>query len=127
MKYRKLRIAWSVAWGIVAVLLIALWVRSYWVADVIGRTSPLREVIWESNRGSLSYVRFVPHTSTSQFTNRWSHQFLHPTGDPRFGFAYTTDATFIMFPTCLPTILFLTQFCCHGAVGGQAASPFALC
>ena len=29
MKHRKLRIAWSVAWGIVAVLLIALWVRSY--------------------------------------------------------------------------------------------------
>ena len=29
LKYRKLRIAWSVAWSIVAVLLIALWVRSY--------------------------------------------------------------------------------------------------
>jgi hypothetical protein len=27
---RILRIAWSVAWGIVAVLLVALWVRSYW-------------------------------------------------------------------------------------------------
>ena len=30
MKYRKLRIAWSVAWGVVAVLLCVLWVRSYW-------------------------------------------------------------------------------------------------
>ncbi len=29
MKHRKLRIAWSVAWGIAGVLLIALWVRSY--------------------------------------------------------------------------------------------------
>jgi hypothetical protein len=29
MKYRKLRIAWSVAWGIAALLLIALWVTSY--------------------------------------------------------------------------------------------------
>ncbi len=35
MKHRKLRIAWSVAWGIVAVLLVALWVRSYWVGDNI--------------------------------------------------------------------------------------------
>jgi hypothetical protein len=35
MKHRKLRIAWSVAWGIVAVLLIALWVRSYWRFDVV--------------------------------------------------------------------------------------------
>jgi hypothetical protein len=29
MKYRKLRIAWSVAWGVLCLLLIALWVRSY--------------------------------------------------------------------------------------------------
>jgi hypothetical protein len=29
MRFRKLRIAWSVAWGVVAVLLIVLWVRSY--------------------------------------------------------------------------------------------------
>jgi hypothetical protein len=35
MKHRKLRIAWSVAWGIVAVLLIALWVRSYWRTDIL--------------------------------------------------------------------------------------------
>jgi hypothetical protein len=30
MKYRKLRIAWSVGWGVLALLLIVLWVRSYW-------------------------------------------------------------------------------------------------
>jgi hypothetical protein len=29
MRFRKLRIAWSVAWGFAAVLLIVLWVRSY--------------------------------------------------------------------------------------------------
>jgi hypothetical protein len=29
MTFRKLRIAWSVAWGIVAMLLCVLWVRSY--------------------------------------------------------------------------------------------------
>ena len=30
MRFRKLRIAWSVTWGIACVLLIVLWVRSYW-------------------------------------------------------------------------------------------------
>jgi hypothetical protein len=30
MRFRKLRIAWSVAWGIAAVLLCVLWVQSYW-------------------------------------------------------------------------------------------------
>jgi hypothetical protein len=29
MKYRKLPIAWTVAWWILAVLLVVLWVRSY--------------------------------------------------------------------------------------------------
>lgn len=29
MKYRRLRIAWSIAWGVVAVLLMVMWVRSY--------------------------------------------------------------------------------------------------
>ncbi len=35
MKHRKLRIAWSVMWAVVAVLLIALWVRSYWRLDAL--------------------------------------------------------------------------------------------
>jgi len=30
VRYRKLRIAWSVAWGIALLLFIPLWARSYW-------------------------------------------------------------------------------------------------
>src|SRR6478736_3779717 len=33
MKYRKLRIAWSVVWGMFCLALIALWVRSIWYWD----------------------------------------------------------------------------------------------
>jgi hypothetical protein len=33
MRFRKLRIAWSVAWGIIALMLCVLWVRSYWWVD----------------------------------------------------------------------------------------------
>jgi hypothetical protein len=36
MRFRKLRIAWSVVWGVVAMLLIVLWVRSYWWMDAVG-------------------------------------------------------------------------------------------
>jgi hypothetical protein len=42
MKYRKLRIAWSVAWGIVAALLWVLWVRSYWWWDEYYIPDPFR-------------------------------------------------------------------------------------
>src|SRR4029079_4558075 len=34
MRFRKLRIAWSVLWGFAAVLLVVLWVRSYQATDV---------------------------------------------------------------------------------------------
>ena len=37
MRFRKLRIAWSVVWGLAAVLLIVLWVRSYWWHDCVVR------------------------------------------------------------------------------------------
>jgi hypothetical protein len=39
MNYRKLRIAWSVAWGILCLLLIVFWVRSYWRYDLFQRES----------------------------------------------------------------------------------------
>jgi hypothetical protein len=33
MRFRKLQIAWSVGWGVIALLLVMLWVRSYWWWD----------------------------------------------------------------------------------------------
>src|SRR3954447_14798313 len=35
MKFRKLRIAWSVFWGLACVLLVLLWVRGVWFHDFI--------------------------------------------------------------------------------------------
>ncbi len=40
MRFRKLRIAWSVFWGLAAVLLVVLWVRSYWWVDQLGYHCP---------------------------------------------------------------------------------------
>jgi hypothetical protein len=40
MKYRKLRITWSVACGILCLLLIALGVRSYWRVDLVNVQLP---------------------------------------------------------------------------------------
>ena len=39
MRFRKLRIAWSLACGIACVLLMMLWVRSYWYGDYINQVS----------------------------------------------------------------------------------------
>jgi hypothetical protein len=53
MRNRKLRIVWSVAWGLVCVLLIALWVRSYWWEDTIS----YKKLGVLSNRGTLYFGR----------------------------------------------------------------------
>ncbi len=67
MKYRKLRIVWSVAWGTAAVLLIALWVRSYWWYDTFEADFPAlpRHFLVDSTHGRIgifttTYLRGSP-------------------------------------------------------------------
>lgn len=60
MKYRKLRIAWSVAFGIVCLLLIVMWVRSYSRDDFVsGPVSNLRFFDLNSHKGrvAIAWVR----------------------------------------------------------------------
>lgn len=53
-RYRTLRIAWSVVWGVVAVLLVALWVRSCYRADTVGFIRSKVAVAVFSNRGTVA-------------------------------------------------------------------------
>jgi hypothetical protein len=54
MRFRKLRIAWSVFWGLACVLLIVLWVRSYsWADRVWGRFSDLTGFVLSSYNGRI--------------------------------------------------------------------------
>jgi hypothetical protein len=66
MKYRKLRIAWSVSWGIVALLLCVLWVRSYWWFDNLNLSRAESKVI-QSFRGGIALVCNA-RASTTGFT-----------------------------------------------------------
>jgi hypothetical protein len=54
MKYRKLRVVWSVPWGVACVLFLVLWIRSYYRRDVVaGNVAPLSFVA-ESAQGQIS-------------------------------------------------------------------------
>src|SRR6476660_981818 len=54
MRFRKLRIAWSVGCGVVCVLLIVLWARSYWWQDQAWTRSPAYAVeVISSNGGTV--------------------------------------------------------------------------
>ena len=69
MKFRKLRITWSLVWGVLAVLLVVCWVRSYW-----GRTSseilvtPTHRYYIHSVNGAVAFSRNVRVWAGAEFT-----------------------------------------------------------
>ena len=79
MRFRKLRIAWSVVCGIACVLLIALWVRSYWTYDIVGIAGPGSEYSIHSTGGFIGVYDMLDISGTSGPTN-W--RYVHRPSDP---------------------------------------------
>jgi hypothetical protein len=67
MRFRKLRIAWSVFWGVLAVLLIGLWVRSYWYREGWVRQSAGVQVEVMSHDGLFRWV------SRAGYNAKWDY------------------------------------------------------
>jgi len=76
MKHRNFRIAWSVAWGVVVVLLCVLWVRSFWWWDMfrllpsanswrMGVDSAYGSVALGLGKGETSWLTSNPIDQTS--------------------------------------------------------------
>jgi hypothetical protein len=69
MKYRKLRIAWSAGWGVAVVLLVVLWVRSYWRMDVVHLPTQ-QDVIVNSGYGVIR-VNVFPKDIPTGWDSGW--------------------------------------------------------
>ena len=54
---RGLRIAWSVWWGILCVLLVVLWVRSYFRQDVVFLDRVPVAIQLSTYKGTITYLR----------------------------------------------------------------------
>src|SRR4051812_13479439 len=79
MRYCKLRIAWSVAWGVVAVSLCVLWVRSYRTADRLhGRVKGKQSFLVASKEGRVAAVVFQWHGAANWW--QWD-RFSYPVDD----------------------------------------------
>jgi hypothetical protein len=72
MRFRKLRIVWSVMCGIACMLLVVLWVRSYWRAEIIARVYSGSVLTIGSNHGTLYFV-FGAATPDPARVGRWSY------------------------------------------------------
>jgi hypothetical protein len=73
MKYRKLRIAWSVACGVLCLLLVVLWVRSHLHFEQhIQRVSTTDYVAYTSFQGQIVYGLSNDPVLRNIFRQRWS-------------------------------------------------------
>jgi hypothetical protein len=118
MKYRKLRIAWSVWWGAMAALLCVLWVRSYWSIDrLLLQLSPQHGAIIATCQGG-GVVAFRPASDAPA-----GHSFVHrsaPVGNTdawspkqgelklligKFGTVATPHTSGVSFPLWFPAAI----------------------
>jgi hypothetical protein len=79
MKYRKLRIAWSVVCGIATVLIVVFWVRSYWHADSITRVGNDQILTrFGTASGTLFFgcadYKTTPNIHSPEETDGWMYQ-----------------------------------------------------
>jgi hypothetical protein len=121
MKLRTLRIAWSLAWGIAAVLMIALWMRSYWQNDVLTVKPPEVKYVVNSALGRTDFYFGDRTQRTWDYVAPWTIEtsqidkyFRPPLSDHdanynRFGvlatryyFQHGEQAVSASFPTCYP-------------------------
>jgi hypothetical protein len=102
MIFRKLRIAWSVFWGLASILLIVLWVRSYYFYDTVIRTNHSVALTIVSNNGVLylagsdpsegAYSSPPPHGTVT-----WHRYSLDPNDDMMPGFRWTWSPKYKSF------------------------------
>jgi hypothetical protein len=74
MRFRKLRIAWSVGWGVVAVLLCVLWVRSYSLVDWVTGCPVSDNGIVEID--SMPGILGCQLSAKSESPSSWTHEVL---------------------------------------------------
>jgi len=112
MKYRKLRIAWSVAWGIAAVLLVALWVRGYWWFDCISGPIPAPFTV-QSLKGNVDAIKYLHLTSGFIFPWKWVIFAVEDFGPPTFeipSWSFTSNQVEVVvrFPYWIVVLIFAT-------------------
>jgi hypothetical protein len=101
MRFRKLRIAWSVFWGLACVLLIALWVRSYFHLDRLSQFSAGRYSGIESTYGSIACWQ----EDSSSNDRPWQFSTYKPMILAQFEYVHTKRGFVIRSPTLVPILV----------------------
>src|SRR4051812_44780824 len=103
MKHRKLRIAWSVGWGIAVVVLCVLWVRSYRYLDLANLPVPMVDSVL-SNKGFLEFHYNFELNATGWKVNSQPSLNL---SSPWYEIRFDAQRQELGFPHWLPCLLFV--------------------
>src|SRR4051812_22807060 len=103
MRFRKLRIAWSVAWGVAAVLSVVLWVRSYWSAMQFMKIDlPNIATVVLFNTGTATFGKFpLPADITLGNAFPWQLSQCRPVIKPHLIWQWRATSFAIQLPTLL--------------------------
>jgi hypothetical protein len=85
-RFRRTRIAVSVVFGVVTLLLMMMWVRSYWRADVVGvQVTRTRNIVFASDSGQIhcALIKWFSQSKRTIFV--W--KVVWNIADPKSGFA----------------------------------------
>ena len=114
MSYRKLRMVWSVGCGIACLLLIVLWVRSYWWYDISGYYSAVGSLSLESQHGKVKVYSAIGRAPGGGFVGGSVYDKDNKNGPrlERWGFRHSLLQPFdiyIAMPHWLPVLLLATS------------------
>ena len=112
MRFRKLRIAWSVGWGVVCLLLFVLWAQSYYRTDIFyvvdksllyttltSSCGTAYLVRWDRSRSDLESSALSPTQGWEHSSYRWPWK-----TPPSFAWSPTAKKWTIQLPT-LPLVV----------------------
>ncbi len=108
---RRLRIAWTAFCGIATVLLIVLWVRSYWRNDIIFRVNKSLVLTTIGSSSGRTYLIRMDRSGGSALvavheTQGWKHSSDEPVKPPRsFEWASTAKKLTVRAPIWFLVIL----------------------
>ena len=118
MKHRKLRIAWSVVWGVACLSIVLLWARSYWWWCSVHCSFTNEKsvtVCTEDGETALTYVDF-PLLRPNEIVSWWEFQSYLPRSlESRSPMRFTRDRFFMYrsvnglivgFPACVLAVGF---------------------
>jgi hypothetical protein len=114
MKYRKLRIAWSATWGVLGVLIVAMWLRScFWRADSVTYIHSVQTTIYAYSAWGRCWIQITPQSWADVGSNMNSYDLTSQSEislpNSLLGFYFhrvpSEDSVFFVFPYWFPVML----------------------